>query len=687
MSAPRLDRSPVVPFLAATAAAASLAALLLVPGRLGSPAGAMGVAAEVVLVDGDDGTPDTEGCGWPENPCNTVGRGVDVAEEGDTVSVAGGVYVENLAIDKHVVIRGAGRAETILDGGGTGRVALVYSDARVGLADLTVRNGRALDGAGINVNFSTLAMTNVVVTGNIAAVEGGGLLVGFGSTAVLSRTLVAGNQAPGNVGRGGGVSVAIDAGLAAHESRIEANSAALGGGIASQGTITLTRSALVSNIADGQGGGVQSAGRATLTDVTLVANQSGAEGAGLFATNRLTWTRGSAEGNAATGEGGALHLASGAYVTLVDLALRDNEASAGAGAAVAVGARLEARRSLFDGNEAGTGAGVENRGTSELLNVTLSGNRAATSGAGARTVDGTLALRNVTVTDNEAAGNAGGVERVGGQLSLASALVAGNRDTSPTPRHPDCQGTVQSLGHNLVGDATGCVGLDVNKDDLYGDGAAPLDPLLGPLADNGGETETHALQATSLAIDAGSGCPDEDQRGADRPVDGDGDGTATCDIGAFEYGAAAATRTPTPTASATLTPSATITPTETSTPSITPTPTATVSGTLTPTPTRTRFPTVGPSPTSTLGPSPTASVTPTAEDTATATATNTAGPSPTATDTPPPTATSTSGPSPEPTATDVPTATATEPPPTATATEAPPGPPPLYLPWTSRAPG
>jgi hypothetical protein len=64
----------------------------------------------------------------------------------------------------------------------------------------------------------------------------------------------------------------------------------------------------------------------------------------------------------------------------------------------------------------------------------------------------------------------------------------------------------------------------------------PLDPLLGPLRDNGGPTPTRALLGGSPAVDAGDpgACPATDQRGILRTWDGDNDGQAICDVGAYE---------------------------------------------------------------------------------------------------------------------------------------------------------
>ncbi len=78
------------------------------------------------------------------------------------------------------------------------------------------------------------------------------------------------------------------------------------------------------------------------------------------------------------------------------------------------------------------------------------------------------------------------------------------------------------------------VSYGVIKGGFAGEGNISDDPLLGPLADNGGFTLTYALGEGSPAIDAGSPdfCPATDQRGLPRPADGDGDGEARCDMGA-----------------------------------------------------------------------------------------------------------------------------------------------------------
>jgi uncharacterized repeat protein (TIGR01451 family) len=108
-------------------------------------------------------------------------------------------------------------------------------------------------------------------------------------------------------------------------------------------------------------------------------------------------------------------------------------------------------------------------------------------------------------------------------VQLKNTIVAHN------PSGGNCAGTVRSAGFNVSGDGSCGFG-------AAGDLPPDTDPRLGPLASNGGPTQTHALLPGSPAIDRGTndGCPAKDQCGVSRPRDGDGNGSVVCDIGAYE---------------------------------------------------------------------------------------------------------------------------------------------------------
>src|SRR5262249_33972560 len=146
------------------------------------------------------------------------------------------------------------------------------------------------------------------------------------------------------------------------------------------------------------------------------------------------------------------------------------------------------------GGSALNGGGVFNSGTATLTSCTISGNSA----------------------------NQGGGLYNQGTARLANTIVAGNTGNTG----PDVSGTFTSQGHDLIGLTAGSSGWAGS--DLTG-----TDPLLAPLGNYGGPTQTMALLHGSPAIDAGSnvllpGGSSTDQRGQPRIFN------ATVDIGAFE---------------------------------------------------------------------------------------------------------------------------------------------------------
>ena len=205
--------------------------------------------------------------------------------------------------------------------------------------------------------------------------------------------------------------------------------------------------------------------------------------------------------------------------------------------------------STVSGNFSARGGGIRNSGTATLINSTVSGNSALGEGGGIFN-SGAANLFNATITNNHAGsigssvssgslGSGGGVFNApGATFNFQNSIIAGNFETVGMPAPPpintmfvpipgECDGIINSTGSNLMAIA-----------DCTVTGSAPIlgNPNLGPLQNNGGPAQTHALLSGSPAIDAGdpNGCRDEfglllttDQRGFNRPALG-------CDIGAFE---------------------------------------------------------------------------------------------------------------------------------------------------------
>lgn len=222
--------------------------------------------------------------------------------------------------------------------------------------------------------------------------------------------------------------------------------------------------------------------------------------AGLMLTIRgITITNGKAAA------GGAILAESSAYVRVYDSAVSGNHA--GTGGAIAAANNLYVNRCLFDSNIADDrGGAISNtiggtRPLTTFISSTFTGNSA--SSAGAIDNDGTVLLVNATVSGNSATQAASSIRNAAsGTINVLNTIIG--RDISQSVTALD--GTFQSAGNNIVTDSRGSTGFThgTNSDQVSVNNA--IDPLLGPLTDNGGQTNTLALLTGSPAIDNGNVC-------------------------------------------------------------------------------------------------------------------------------------------------------------------------------------
>jgi hypothetical protein len=201
----------------------------------------------------------------------------------------------------------------------------------------------------------------------------------------------------------------------------------------------------------------------------------------------------------------------------------------GAGA----GTRITVKRSVASGNKAiwGSFAHLELGSVLLLENSTLYNNSASTAGALA-SPGGHYTLRNTTIVGNRSESSASGgifLYNEDAEYTLINSLVAANTDKNGNQNNCSRQnitnGTLISMGGNVFGDSAGdCNNGFRSASDLL-NAELKLDPT--GLADNGGPTQTVAIQPGSAAQDRGQSCPPVDQRGVARSG-------AKCDAGAFE---------------------------------------------------------------------------------------------------------------------------------------------------------
>ena len=294
-----------------------------------------------------------------------------------------------------------------------------------------------------------------------------------------------------------------------------------GGGI--NGTIGNGDGYRIFNIDDGDNGTQIDV---TFSGLTLTGGDTtfGESGGAILNSENLTLTNTVLAGNFASDGGGALHNLPSGIATV--------------------------NASTVSGNFSTGGGGIKNEGLTYLNDSTLSGNQATQLEGGGISNEGTgtLQVSNTTLSGNSGVGYGGGISNFGSATVTGStfsnntgfpngaAIVNRDGSTNLTNTIVDDSGTGDDI-YVLGGSVSGSYNLIEDGSQLASFTNSFMgDPLLGPLADNGGPTQTHSLLPGSPAINAGDpaivASPTEfDQRGTgfERVQLG------RADIGAFEF--------------------------------------------------------------------------------------------------------------------------------------------------------
>ncbi|HEY0320623.1 MAG TPA: Ig-like domain repeat protein, partial [Pyrinomonadaceae bacterium] len=249
----------------------------------------------------------------------------------------------------------------------------------------------------------------------------------------------------------------------------------------------------------------------TISGLTISNGSNAAGGGGIMNAGTLTLND-SAVGNASTSNGNT---------------------TTGSGGGILNSGTLTINRSAITNNVASLqGGGISNTGTLTITNSTISGNTANVAGVGLgggiynNSGVNAVLIHSSTIASNTADASGGGIYNLSGTITFDNTIVGDNTATAS----PDLSGagTYVTNDYNLFENPwTGFVAAAHDKTG---------DPLLFPLANNGGPTYTHALQVGSPAIDAANTALTVDQRNQTRPIDNPnvanvGNGT---DIGAYE---------------------------------------------------------------------------------------------------------------------------------------------------------
>ncbi len=367
------------------------------------------------------------------------------------------------------------------------------------------------------------------------------LTVTSGGNLTLNSATVSGGTAPGGfpTGYGGGI-YARSATLTVNDSTLSNNLAVgWGGGIfAWSVALTVNNSTISSNSTNFVGGGISAFGNSSVTILgSNISNNSAADdGGGIdLRSSTLTVSNSTISSNSTNTDGGGIH-ATSASLAISNSSILTNTANNSSGGGInAVLSRIELMYSTVSGNLAIYGGGILPSGNSAAIsNSTVSGNSAVVGGGIYGFSSATVTVSNSTISGNSGV-LGGGIRTANSSSVMVLSSIVANQTAGG-----DCSNaaTLTSGDYNIES-GTSCGFTQAS--DLQNVSSASL--ALGPLADNGGPTQTRLLGALSVAIDRipvdaleANGCGatvTTDQRGAPR-AGGIGNGGLACDVGAYE---------------------------------------------------------------------------------------------------------------------------------------------------------
>ncbi|MBE0670593.1 MAG: hypothetical protein IH588_08405 [Anaerolineales bacterium] len=408
-------------------------------------------------------------------------------------------------------------------------------------------NTATKNGGAIFIENGTVNVENSYFSENTASLDGGGAIFNnLNSTATIFDSAFNKNNASGTFGGGGA--------------------------IANVGSLTVSRSDFTHNTSVDGGGAILAGGDTTIYNTNFSSNTTGLGGGGaILSWINITIENSSFSSNIATGygaSGGAINHPSDGNITISQSTFSNNTANGGGAISLgrqnypypATSPTLSISNTVISNNHADFGGGLLIlAGTTTVNNTTISENSSEDVGGIVNSAFGNLTIINSTVDNNSVintnspagiltegpisiinstiANNLGSAIQSYGETNIINSTIAGN--IAYGIRHYSGVLVLKNsiLANNWwdctleIGGSIGESQNNVIEENFCGIANLDSDPKLGPLANNGGATQTMALLRGSPAIDAGddSVCPTTDQRGITRPKG------SHCDIGAYEF--------------------------------------------------------------------------------------------------------------------------------------------------------